>query len=103
MTNALGWQEILVIVIVGLIVFGPDKMPGMARKGAQWLAKFRAQASEAVDELRRAADIADIEDEVKAVSADMRRMRDMVTNPVGASTDAPRRADAPPPVDLEAT
>ena len=103
MTKAVGWQEILVIVVVGLIVFGPDRLPGMVRKGAQWLARFRAQASEAVDELRRAADIADIEEEVKAGSADMRRMRDVVTTPTGAGHAGPRRADSPPPVDLEAT
>lgn len=103
MTNAVGWQEILVILVVGLIVFGPDKLPGMARKGAQMLARFRTQASEAMDELRRAADIGDIEEEVKAVSADMRRMRTMVSDPTSAMRDAPRRDDAPPPVDLEAT
>lgn len=103
MTNAVGWQELLVVVVVALIVFGPERMPEMARKGAQWLARFRQQAGAAVDELKRAADIGDLEDEVKAVSADMRRMRDAVTNPVRAALDEPRRDDAVPPVDLEAT
>ncbi|HKJ55962.1 MAG TPA: Sec-independent protein translocase protein TatB [Nitriliruptoraceae bacterium] len=103
MTNAVGWQEILVILVVGLIVFGPDKLPGMARKGAQMLARFRSEASDAMDELRRAADIGDIEEDVKAVSADMRRMRTMVSDPTSAMRTTPRRDEAPPPVDLEAT
>ncbi len=103
MTNAVGWQEILVVVVVALMVFGPERLPDMARKGAQWLAKFRGQASAAVDELRRAADIADLEEEVKAVSADMRRMRSAVTDPVRTALDAPRKDDAAPPIDLEAT
>lgn len=103
MSNAVGLPEILVIVVVALIVFGPDKLPDMARKGAQWLAKFREQASAAVDELRQAADIGDIEQEVKAVSADMRRMRDQITKPAAAQLDEPRKPDEAPPIDLEAT
>lgn len=100
-----GLWEIVVIAIVGLIVFGPERLPEMARKAAQLLARFRSQATSAMDELRRAADIEDLEQEYKAISADMARMRDAVRNPAGAlgQSQRPRDPDDAPPVDLEAT
>ncbi len=39
--GSLGTGEILVIVLVALIVFGPHRLPEITRKAGEWLAKAR--------------------------------------------------------------
>ncbi len=37
----IGFWELAVIMIVGLIVIGPDKLPGIARSAGKWVGKAR--------------------------------------------------------------
>jgi sec-independent protein translocase protein TatB len=102
-----GGQELLVIVLVALLVFGPDRLPEIARTVGRFVARFRSEAQRNVDELKRAVDLEDLEREVKGLSQEMRGVRDDVTGrakPRRAPAGPPVRADdQPPPVDLEAT
>jgi TatA/E family protein of Tat protein translocase len=43
--GSLGWQEILLLFIIALIIFGPRKLPEIGRSIGQGLAQFR-RASE---------------------------------------------------------
>ncbi|WP_375003836.1 sec-independent translocase [Aeromicrobium sp. CTD01-1L150] len=49
----MGWAEIAVIVIVGLLVFGPDKLPGMAKQAAGLVRTVRRMADNAKNDLGR--------------------------------------------------
>ncbi len=58
------WSEILVILVVAMVVFGPHRLPAMARKAGKMMAEFRAAARElregierelAVEEMREVA------------------------------------------------
>ena len=40
----LGWAEILVAAVVGLIVIGPKELPGVFRKIGQFVGKAKAMA-----------------------------------------------------------
>lgn len=101
-----GLWELAVIGVVGLLVFGPERLPELATKAARGLARLRAHASEAMEELRQAADLGEVEQEFKGLSADMQAMRNAARNPLRAALAAaarPRDDDAPPPVDMDAT
>lgn len=37
----IGFAELIVIAIVGLLVIGPERLPGAIRTGAVWLGRFR--------------------------------------------------------------
>ena len=37
----MGFLELLVVAIVGLLVVGPDKLPGALKSGARWFAKIK--------------------------------------------------------------
>ena len=71
----LGTGEVLVILIVALVVLGPDKLPGAAR-----------QAGRALSELR------------KLSSGFQSELRDALQEPV---SEPPRQAAVPPPPDEE--
>ena len=41
MFSSLGWPEIVVIAVVALFVFGPERLPNMAKEAAEGLKKAR--------------------------------------------------------------
>ena len=55
-----GIGEIAVIVLVCLIVFGPDRLPGMARQIGRFLGRVRLTTQGALDQLKQEADLKDI-------------------------------------------
>ena len=49
----MGWPEIMLIGIVGVLVFGPDKLPEFARQSARFVRTVRRMAQDAKDDLGR--------------------------------------------------
>ncbi len=41
MLGGLGWPEMAVLLLIGLFVFGPDRLPGMAQDAGRNLRKVR--------------------------------------------------------------
>jgi sec-independent protein translocase protein TatB len=105
----LGFSELLVIAVIALLVFGPERLPELARNAGKAMARFRAEASKSVEELKRAADLQGIDDDLRGLRRDVRDIRSSVTSSLtGSSTRAPgtpgpRPAGDPPPTDPEAT
>jgi sec-independent protein translocase protein TatB len=48
----LGWSELIVIAIVGLIVLGPDRLPKAASDAAKMLRQLRVMARNATADLK---------------------------------------------------
>jgi sec-independent protein translocase protein TatB len=55
-----GIGEIAVIVLVCLIVFGPERLPQMARQIGRFLGQLRLTTQSALDQLKQEADLKDI-------------------------------------------
>jgi sec-independent protein translocase protein TatB len=112
-----GPQELLIIAVVALLVFGPDRLPEVARNAAKWINRIRSETTRSVEELKRAAELEGLDREWKDVSAELRGARDDLRRPFTAARDAARDPvegrmapttslrpdDRPPPVDTEAT
>ena len=52
-----GLPELAVIMLVAVLVFGPDRLPDLARQAGQMLRKARQFAESARDELREGGDV----------------------------------------------
>ena len=52
MFNHLGWGEISVLLVLGLFVFGPERLPGMAAEAGRALRRFRTYAKGLTDDLK---------------------------------------------------
>lgn len=94
----LGLPELLVVAVVALIVFGPDRLPELARRAGEALSRLRSETSRSVDELKRAADADGLTRELQGLSQDLRDVRSSVTRSLTEPGD-----DRPPPTDPEAT
>jgi sec-independent protein translocase protein TatB len=52
MFGQLGWGEVLVIIVVGLFVFGPERLPGVAKDAGKMLRQLRAMANGVRDDIK---------------------------------------------------
>jgi sec-independent protein translocase protein TatB len=52
----IGWTEFLVIAMLGLVVFGPERLPEMSAQLAKFIKSMRTKANEATAELTKSVD-----------------------------------------------
>lgn len=95
----IGFWELVVIAVIALVVFGPEKLPQFARRAGYWIGRIRRQVNDvrseiereiAFDEMRRARE--KMESPLKALASDIEK---------ATRADAPKVAGpaAPPPAD----
>jgi sec-independent protein translocase protein TatB len=125
-----GLGEIVAIVLVCLVVFGPERLPEMARQAGRFVGRLRLTTQEALDQLKEETDLKDLNlpdlrigslrsqardyvrelMDVEGQMAELERERQQLKaaidgdDPEGEATAEAAAADAaPPPVDPEAT
>ncbi len=103
-----GLQEMFVIAVVAVFVFGPDRLPDLARQAGRMARQLRSFAHAARDELRTElgpeyADLQlrDLDPRVIVRKQIMEAMNEPDERP--ARRQRPLRADEAPPYDLDAT
>jgi sec-independent protein translocase protein TatB len=128
--DSIGWGEIVVLALAALFIFGPDRLPGLAKEAAQGLKKVR----EAITGVREQVSESMGDDFAELRDIDLRKyhpktfIRDqllgdddvppvrrgsangsagLLDGSTGAAPAAavarPRDAATPPPFDLDAT
>lgn len=64
----IGIGEIVIIAVVGLLIFGPEKLPRAAADAAKWVKQVRAMATGARKDLADSAGL-DLSDSMNAVKS----------------------------------
>jgi sec-independent protein translocase protein TatB len=106
MFDHLGWSEIIVLAIVGLIIVGPDKLPRVASDAAKMLRQLRTMARNATADLKAelGPEMADIDLaslHPRRLVSDMLMEDDQPRRP--AKNYVPLARDETPPYDADAT
>ena len=55
-----GLGELMAIVLVLLLLFGPERLPEMARQAGRFLGRLRLTTQDALDQLKEEADLKDL-------------------------------------------
>lgn len=100
----MGWPEILVIGTVAMLVFGPDKLPDVARQAGRFIRTVRQMAENAKNDLGReiGKDLSGVElHELDPREVVRRQFLD--DQPVAPPKDRILRPGERPPFDPEAT
>jgi sec-independent protein translocase protein TatB len=93
----IGIGEIILMAVVGLLIFGPDRLPKAAADAAKWLTQIRAMATGARKDLVDSAglDLTETVETVKSLQEfHPRRLATSLFNDAPAA--APAAAAAPP-------
>ena len=59
----LGWQELVIILVIALIIFGPEKLPELGKSLGQAIRGFRDGTTKATEEAKK--ELKEIEKAVK--------------------------------------
>ena len=69
----IGFAELLLIGVVGLLVVGPEQLPGAVRTVLAWVSRFRRSFEQIRTEVRRELHNDEIMQKLKAESQDLER------------------------------
>ena len=69
----IGFAELLLIGVVGLLVVGPEQLPGAVRTGLAWINRFRRSFDQIRTEVRRELHNDEIMQELKAESQQLKQ------------------------------
>ena len=99
----IGLGEVLVLGLLALLVFGPDRLPGAAASAGRFVNKTRQTLTEARSHISDSADLNSVGQDLQSL-ADLhpKRMLSSLTDPV----EAPKAKPVPPassPIDPNAT
>ncbi len=109
MLDHVGLGELLIVAVVGLFVFGPERLPKVAADAARMLRQLRQMARSATDDLR-----AELGPEMADLNLRSLNPRTMIADALLGDDDLPaasptRRSGPPllpgekPPYDVDAT
>ena len=101
----IGIGEIILVAVVGLLIFGPERLPRAAADAAKWLNQIRAMASGARKDLADSAgiDMSETLDAVKSLQEFHPRniasslFNDDAAKPATTASDATPAAEADKP------
>lgn len=69
-----GFSEMLLVGLIALLVFGPERLPKVAREAALWIKKARAMASSVKTEIDREMQLQDMKEAMDKQKREMERM-----------------------------
>ncbi len=77
----IGFFELLVIAVIGLVVLGPERLPGAIRTTAYWVGKIRRSFQSAKEELEKELDVDGIKRQIhnEQVLKDLEKTRNQVS------------------------
>ena len=87
----IGMPELIVILVVALVVLGPQRLPELARTLGKAMAEFRRQTSDVLDEFQAQT----LDDEKSRRQAAAAKPVSEGATPTAAASTAPRKTDTP--------
>ncbi len=85
--GSLGWPEIMVILVIALIIFGPRKLPQLGKTLGKALGEFRR----ATNDLKNTLEVEVSREEEKLSSGDRRKAEDAYSRPTSSGRPRPRK------------
>lgn len=101
----IGLGEFLVLGLLALLVFGPDRLPAAASSAGKFVAKARETLGQARSQISQSADMGSVGEDLKSL-ADLhpKRILSSLTEPgVESSRPAPPPSSSASPIDPNAT
>ena len=105
MFNNLGWGEMAVLTLLGLLVFGPERLPKVAAQAGRLIRQLKEMATDVTSDLKREIGV-DGMDSIDGLRTDLRDLnpRKWLSDDEAVSTQSkPLAPGEQPPYDPDAT
>lgn len=92
-----GFWEMLMVVLIALVVVGPERLPGLARTAGFWVGKAKRMINDvkaeiheelAAEELKKALDEQDLMEDVYEVIEETKKVGEDIKDEVGEAKDS---------------
>lgn len=95
----IGFAELLLVGIVGLLVVGPEQLPGAVRTGMAWINRFRRSFDQIRNDVRRELHNDEIMQQLKAdsrsIQQDLQQANERVERELRSISDSVSKLDSP--------
>lgn len=89
----IGYQEMFVVLVVAMIIFGPSRLPELAGQVGRWVREFRKMSSDLTGEFEKT--FAEVDEVKKSFTRELQSIQDEVEG-VGKSTRGELKKSARP-------
>ncbi len=69
----MGFLELLVIAVIGLLVLGPERLPQVVKKVSYWVTRSRHFAAHLKGEFEREANLSEMRESLEAQKAEIKK------------------------------
>ena len=69
-----GFSEMLLVGLVALLVFGPERLPRVAKEAALWIRKARSMANSVKQEIDRELQLQDLKESMDKQKREMEKL-----------------------------
>lgn len=76
----IGFSEILVIMVVALVVIGPERLPHVARSMGQWWGRIQRYVSKVKQDVSSSMELEELREAQRKVQAEMDELKRSVQN-----------------------
>jgi sec-independent protein translocase protein TatB len=95
----IGFWELVLVGVVALVVFGPERLPRVAREAGLWVRKARAVVASVKSEIDHELQLQDMQNTLREQKNKLKQVGQSYTKEVAALTkdqpSPPKRAEAP--------
>lgn len=93
-----GFGEILMLTVLALLIFGPERLPGIARDVGRTIGQIRREATSTFDTLRSEVEYDELQSLNRDLQAEREELRRRARGSVRASSARARTDDTDPAI-----
>ena len=95
-----GFSEMLMVGLIALLVFGPERLPRVAREAALWIRKLRSMATSVKQEIDRELQLQDLKESMDQRKREMEKMLLADNNSIKPAGDAKAEPNSKPEAEI---
>jgi sec-independent protein translocase protein TatB len=100
-----GFWEMFMLAVLALLIFGPERLPGIARSVGQTIGRIRREATNTFDALRDEAELSELREFNSELQREREELRSLTRPDLSGKSSASKgsRRSGPPRFDPHAT
>ncbi|MEH6557534.1 MAG: Sec-independent protein translocase protein TatB [Oceanicoccus sp.] len=85
----IGFQELLLIGVISLLIMGPERLPGAIRTSSLWIARLRRSFQQIKSEIEREVGADEIRQQIhnESIMKDLEKTKDAIQDQIQLVTD----------------